>query len=152
MNLDYTNRIRVAIGLLIFFALISNLRLLRDWAQFDLSFVGHDDVTTYQKRFDRIRPMLPEHGIVGYTGAGLNHAHYELSDVVAMKNWFVAQYALAPIVLSIKGGNKITIINGNPDPTDSSSPDGASLVAKDLGNGYKLIDYGGGLKLLIQEF
>jgi hypothetical protein len=152
MSFDYTARIRIAIGLLIFFALLSNLRLLRDWVQFDLSFVGHDDITTYQKRFDRIRPMLPEHGIVGYTGIGLNHAHYELSDAGSMKNWFVAQYTLAPVVLSITGGNKITIMNGNPDPTEVSPPDRGSPAAQDLGNGYKLIDYGDGLKLLTQEF
>jgi hypothetical protein len=95
--------------------------------------------------------MLPEHGVVGYTG-GLNQAHYELSDPTAMRNWFVAQYALAPLVVSIRGGSKITIMNGNPDPTDSSSSETGGPITKDIGNGYKLIDFGDGLKLLTQEF
>jgi hypothetical protein len=152
MKFDYTTRIRVAVGSLIFFALLSNLRFLKDWVQFDLSFVGHDDVTTYQKRFDRIRPMLPEHGIVGYTGSGLNHAHYELSEPAALHNWFVAQYALAPVVVSITSGHKITIMNGTPDSSDNSPSDARSRNTRDLANGYKLIDFGDGLKLLISDF
>lgn len=146
VRFDYAARIRVAIGLMIFFALLSNWRLLMGSAQLDLNFVGHDDITLYQKRFDGIRKRLPEHGIVGYAGGKLDTASYWLSDPSALRNWFLTQYALAPVVVSITPDHKLTIINAdatNPEPSDYGG-----FTTQDLGNGYNLFDFGNGVKLV----
>ena len=148
-NTDINTRIRIAIGFIVFFALLSNLRLLLDSTKFDLSQVGHDEITQYQKRFDPIREMLPERGIVGYSGGGLNYAEYWTSDAMALRNWFLTQYTLAPVVVSITPNHRLTIINGSAGGSTDSANDGLSV--RDLGDRMKLFDFGNGLRLLISE-
>jgi len=150
MSFDHSVRIKVALGLMIFFALLSSLRLLMDSARFDLSSVGRDDITLYQKRFDPIRRMLPSHGAVGYLG-NVNHARYWTSDATALKNWFLTQYTLAPVVVSISSAHKLTIINSREVSNNPNSSDNGAFTIQDLGNGNKVFDFGNGLKLLSSE-
>ena len=151
LSFDYYARIRVAIGLLLFFALLSNCRLFIDSLKFDVSKVGRDDVTLYQKRFDGIRNLLPARGIVGYSGDGINEAEYWKSDASALRNWFLAQYTLAPVVVSITSNHKLSIINGSGGGTDADSSENAGSTFRDLGNGMSLFDFGNGLKVVISE-
>lgn len=151
MSFDYTARIKIALGMIIFFALLSNLHLLMDWVNLDLSFVGRDDITLYQKRFDRIRMMLPERGEVGFLGHKLNPIRYWESDAGTLRDWFLTQYTLAPVIVAITPGHSLVIINRGADGTNPDSSDNANLTVQDLGNGNKLLDFGNGIKLLTSE-
>jgi len=150
VKFDYHSRIRLAIVLIIFFALLSNVRLLLDSMRFDLHQVGHDDVTLYQKRFDVIRGLLPAHGTVGYAGERLNYAEYWKSDAGALRNWFLTQYTLAPLVVSITSNHKLNIINGSAG-TDPESSGNAGLTVRDMGSGMTLFDFGNGLRVVSSE-
>lgn len=151
MSFDYYARIKVAIGLLLFFPLLSNCRLFINSLKFDLSQVGSDEVTLYQKRFDGIRNLLPVRGTVGYSGDGINQAEYWKSDASALRNWFLAQYTLAPVVVSITSNHKVSIINGSAGGGDLDSSEKVGSTFRDLGNGMKLFDFGNGLKVVVSE-
>lgn len=151
VSFDYYARIRIGIGLLIFFALLSNFRLFIKSPKFDLSQVGLDDITLYQKRFDGIRGLLPARGTVGYAGDRLNHAEYWESDATALRNWFLTQYTLAPVVVSITPNHKINILNGSGGGTDPDSSEKAGFTARDLGNGTTLFDFENGLRVVISK-
>ena len=151
MSFDYYARIKVAIGLLLFFPLLSNCRLFINSLKFDLSQVGRDEVTLYQKRFDGIRNLLPVRGTVGYSGDGINQAEYWKSDASALRNWFLAQYTLAPVVVSITSNHKVSIINGSAGGGDLDSSEKVGSTFRDLGNGMKLFDFGNGLKVVVSE-
>jgi len=148
VSLDYRTRIQIAVGCIIFFGLLSNVRLLVEANPFHPTPIGHDDITLYEKRFDVVRSMLPSRGEVGYTGGNLNHAEYRDSDPTALKDWFLAQYTLAPLVVAITSGHKIYIVNNSLDNT--ASKDGG-LKTQDLGSGNKLLDFGNGIKLVTSE-
>jgi hypothetical protein len=151
MSFDYYARIRIGIGLLIFFALLSNLQLFINSPKFELNKVGHDDITLYLKRFDAIRGLLPAHGAVGYAGGGLNYAEYWNSDAGALRNWFLTQYALAPVVVSITSNHRISIINSSGGGTDSTPSENAGPNVRDLGNGMTLFDFEDGLKVVVSQ-
>jgi len=150
MSFDHTARGRVGVILAILFALYSNLQMLSTWAQFDLSFVGTDEVTLYEKRFDVVRGMLPPHSVVGYVGDSL-----ELEDGTpngaALHNWYLAQYALAPVVLSTAQGDHRLLIMNKAGPPDSASLGNGGFTIQELGFGNKLLDFGNGVKLLSNE-
>ena len=137
--------------MLLFFPLLSNCRLFINSLKFDLSQVGSDEVTLYQKRFDGIRNLLPVRGTVGYSGDGINQAEYWKSDASALRNWFLAQYTLAPVVVSITSNHKVSIINGGAGGGDLDSSEKVGSTFRDLGNGMKLFDFGNGLKVVVSE-
>jgi hypothetical protein len=122
-----------------------------DSTRFDLRQAGHDDVTLYEKRFDVIRGLLPARGIVGYTGNGLNYQEYWKSDATALRNWFLAQYTLAPVVVSITANHKLNIINGSGAGTDQDSSENGGSTVRDLGSNMKLFSFGNGLRVVISE-
>jgi hypothetical protein len=123
--------------------------MLSTWAQFDLSFVGNDEITLYQRRFDGVRGMLPSNGVVGYVGDPL-----KLEDgspnPVALRNWYLAQYTLAPVVLSSSQGHRLFIMNKSAPP-DSASLGNGGFTIQELGFGNKVLDFGNGVKLLVNE-
>jgi len=138
----------MGICLLVFFALLSNLEsLINGFKIYGVS--GADYITRYEKRFDRIRGYLPARGIVGYAGQGLNYTEYWKSDAVALQSWFLAQYTLTPLVVSITPNHELTIIN-SAEENDPIS-ENAEVKARDLANGARMLDFGNGIKLVVTQ-
>jgi hypothetical protein len=136
----------MGICLLIFFALLSSLEtLINAYKVYGVS--GVDYITRYEKRFDVIREFLPARGIVGYAGQGINSNEYWKSDAVGLQNWFLTQYTLAPLVVSITPNHKVTIINNN----EGGDPENDEVKARDLGNGARMLDFGNGIKLVVTQ-
>jgi hypothetical protein len=77
------NRVFVLSMAAIIFSLLGIFRVLR------LSSVQDRDIASYIKRFDRVKKYLGDRQVVGYIYRG---------DFNVM-NYYLAQYALAPIVL-----------------------------------------------------
>lgn len=150
MSFDHTARGRVGVILAILFALYSNLQMLSTWAQFDLSFVGNDEITLYEKRFDVVRGMLPPNGVVGYVGDPLKLEDGSPNGA-ALRNWYLAQYALAPVVLSTSQGDHPLLIMDKSGPPDSAFVGNGGFAIQELGFGNKILDFGNGVKLLSNE-
>lgn len=93
MSFDYSSRVKLGIILIIFVIISSNVRMLVSTATSDLTFIGNDGISLYEKRFEDLRNFLPPHGAVGYIddcegSLGLRNIVYRLT-----------QYILSPIVL-----------------------------------------------------
>jgi hypothetical protein len=149
MSFDYTARVRVGVTLMILLALYANLQMLSTWVQFDLSFVGNDEITLYEKRFDVVRGMLPPNGVVGYVGDPLKLEDGSLNGA-ALRNWYLAQYALAPVVLSSSQGHRLFVMNKSAPPNPAPLGNGGFTI-QELGFGNKVLDFGNGVKLMINE-
>lgn len=149
MKFDYSARVRAGIILLILFALYSNLQVLLGSVRFDLSFVGNDDITRYEKRFDEVRKMLPPHGAVGYTGDALHNEDGSLNSA-ALSDWYLAQYTVAPVVLSRLPGHRLFLINRTAG-VNSDPPAKGGFTIQELGFGNKILDFGNGVQLLSSE-
>src|SRR6266446_2947302 len=89
INFNYPTRAKLALFLLVSSFLLSSLHLLMRTITFDLSFVGNDEITLYEKRFENLRKMLPSQGVVTY-----------LDDNKNFKEYYLTQYTLAPLILS----------------------------------------------------
>jgi hypothetical protein len=139
----------MGIYLLIFFALLSSLESLIDAYKVH-GVIGADYITKYEKRFDGIREFLPARGIVGYAGERINNAEYWKSDAAGLQNWFLTQYTLAPLIVSITPNHKLTIIN-NTEGGDPILSENAEVNARDLGNGARMLDFGNGIKLVVTQ-
>lgn len=149
MRFDYIARVRAGIILLVLFALYSNSQLLLGSVGFDLSFMGNDDISLYERRFDGVKEMLPANGVVGYVGEILYYADGSL-NASAMRNWYLAQYALAPVVLSNEPGHRLFLMNKSAG-ADPGAPEEGGFTVLDLGNGQKILNFGNGVKLLRNE-
>jgi len=120
-------RLRLGLILLILLALLSSRELLRLTSH---GQAGGSEAVAYIHRFDAIKKILPERGVICYTP----DPHV---DVGTNKDYFLAQYALAPLVL--RTGTDCDLLVAN-FPGGSAqvriSPD--YLLAKDFGNGVAL--------------
>src|SRR5207253_11124653 len=91
-RLAWLIKLRVFAGmiLLIGAALVSSYRLLQQTRR--LASRPEDEVSAYQARFAQAQRFLPKHGMVCYEPDWT-------SSETAKKNFFLARYALAPLVV-----------------------------------------------------
>src|SRR5215216_3601036 len=66
VSFDYNERVRTGVILVMALALLSNVRLLLDWIEFDFGFVGQDGVSNLEKRFEPVKEKLPPVRVVGF--------------------------------------------------------------------------------------
>lgn len=122
-------RVCSAIVLLMGAALFSSYRLLQ--TRRPPHDTGSDEVSAYEARFARTRQVLPKHGVVCYLPD-------PDSSESAKKNFFLARYALAPLVVRTVP---------DCDPLIGDFPGG--VPASFMGNHYTLLqDFGRGVLLL----
>jgi len=125
-------------------AVYSSLRTLE---LSNLSIVESANVPLYEKRFEGLRKLLPQHGVIGYTSDEPNPAGY-----------YLANYTLSPILLKQSDGPRIFIVNRTRDAT---TPDAAPDVPYDAAYAgdytvrrtpdATLYDFGGGLMLVERD-
>jgi hypothetical protein len=149
MTFDYTARVRAGIILVLVFALYSNLHLLVGSAVFDPSLIGQDEISRYERRFDEVRKRLPSHGTVGYMGNMLTNTDGS-PNPLSLQNWYLAQYSVAPVVLSTLPGNRLFLINKNAEVSSDPTTEGG-ITVEELGRGNKILNFGNGVKLLNTE-
>ena len=138
--------------LVAFFSLLSSWQLLVKNVQFDLSFVGKDEVTVNEKRFEGVRKSLPSHGIVGYwpNGQPTTYEQMIFGNATDLQHWFLTQYALAPVIVSPTPGHDLIIGNYR-------SYVGYELLGKNptmngrIAEADKVTDFGNGILLLSRE-
>lgn len=127
---DFLARVRGGILLVIVtICLLSDSRLLKQAGELHPSRLGREPQSLYDKRFDDVRKMLPEHGVVGYLGDSPGN----------VGNYYLTQYALAPLVVDNSTDHHFVI--GNFGDAHSTIPlDRDWILLRDFGNGVILLE------------
>lgn len=125
-------RLRLFAGLILLIggALLSSYKLLKESPPLSPR-PAVDEVSAYELRFARLKLSLPEHGIVCYV------PDYTSGDL-AKKDFFLARYALAPLVVRNAS---------DCDPLIGDFPPG--IPRTDIGSKYSVVqDFGNGVLFL----
>jgi len=117
-------------------AVYSSLRTLE---LSNLSIVESANVPLYMKRFEGLRKLLPQHGVIGYTSDEPNPAGY-----------YLANYTLSPILLKQSDGPRIFIVNRTRDAVTSNAADAGGYTVRRTPDA-TLYDFGGGLMLVERD-
>lgn len=83
------------------------------------------------QRFAELKAMLPEHGVVGYIGEPGKPSPVTVGD------YYLAQYALAPLVLDHSPNHSLVVGNFPTSPPPQPPAENLRLV-QDFGNGVLL--------------
>ncbi len=92
-RLRASTRLRIGASLLILFALLAEVRLLRKALRQPRPLVGNDDISLYEGRFEDVKKLLPSHGTVGYVSDG------KLDGMADYDSLYLTQYVLSPRVV-----------------------------------------------------
>jgi hypothetical protein len=125
------NRSRTAIASLIFLlgCLLSSVRIVVDApTPIQLRELHREIARQSDERFAELKTMLPESGIVGYAGE---------SGPAADGSYYLAQYALAPLVVDRTPNHALVVGNFATSQVAQSAVENLRLV-KDFGNGVLL--------------
>ena len=139
MQIDYATRVKAGILIIVLFALLSNYQLLTGWMETDLSFVGRDDITLFEERFEAVKTKLPERAVVSYTIVG--HANESPED---LRNYYLTQYTLTPRTV-VKDPSQEFIVKIDPTVT---GPAHDRFTVSEYEGGRKVFDYGNGISLI----
>jgi len=127
-TLNYPRRAHIAVVLLILLALLSSRDLLRITSH---GQAGGAETVAYMRRFDVVKKVLPARGVICY-------APDPRVEGGTTKDYFLAQYALAPLVLRTSGGCDLLITNYPENLPHPSTAPANYLLVEDLGNGIAL--------------
>lgn len=136
-----TIRAIVGIALLILVSLFSTVKLTKPTEQFVYKFTGiteiaPDDVTLDEKRFAKLRPLLPRHGTVGYITDQEGP-----DDIAAHEQYLTICYILAPVLVEHSPRRALVVGNITQRTTDLKSflQQKNVTLLKDLGDGVLLL-------------
>lgn len=129
MNLPQSNHLSSrGLAVLVVFivcCLLSSFRLVHN----SLHASSPDDVARLSdQRFAALRDALPSRGVIGYLGE---------SNDSATPNYYLTQYALAPVIVDRSTNHKLIV--GNFLSTRPPRLPSALQVVKDFGNGVVLL-------------
>lgn len=116
----------VTIGLFVFCCLLSTVRILRQ-APHKTGLNADDIAQRSERRFAVLKSELPAQGTVGYIGE---------SGDSALPDYYLAQYALAPLVVDHKPNHPLVIGNFSTSSM-RDVPSGLEEI-KDYGDGIVL--------------
>jgi hypothetical protein len=124
----YQIRVRAGLILLTLIALLSSRELLRITSH---GQAGGSEAGAYLRRFDEVKKILPTRGVICY--APDPHV-----DPNTNKDYFLAQYALAPLVLRTNRECDLLVANF-PGQSPSVKLDSTDyLLVEDFGDGVAL--------------
>lgn len=133
----------LAIGILLCFAMISNVRQAQEmYNVIRLSFGSPDSVTVYEKRFAELKDGLELGEVVGYiTDVGTESV---LKNSSATARYYLAQYALSPSVVANSTEYEKVVGNFHQPITNSGVFQKRKFVVlKNLNNGVMLFRFEG---------
>jgi hypothetical protein len=106
------------------------------------SAAGAQRTGDQDKRLQRLREHLPPRGVVGYASDGWDGNSFR--TIEAMQDFFLTQYAVAPVI--VLRGTDLPIVVGNYHADSTAGPSAgrtypAGLVVRhDLGDGVVLLE------------
>jgi hypothetical protein len=138
VRFDYKTRVRVGVVLLMSLALLSNVRLLLDWLQFDFSFVGNDDISKFERKFEGAKSKLPPNGVISFRTTA--------PDDLAL--YYLTQYTLAPLVVSQLPAQTYVISIDRDALNWSEDKPYLDFVVSTSGPDFKVFDFQNGIKII----
>lgn len=148
-KLSYAHRAKAGVALLVLLAIASAVRVVGEARRF---YASQESATAneripprailYEQRFESVREALPPGAIAGYVTD--KQQGDRLLEPVALQEFFLAQYALAPTIL-ILGTAPSTVVGNFPQPSSSSADPRISRLRQGLGVER---DFGDGVILL----
>jgi hypothetical protein len=124
---DLPSKTRIAALIFVLCCLLSTVRILKDAPGPTRPSV--DDIARRSDlRFAALRAALPQHGVVGYIGNPRNSA---------AADYYLAQYALAPLVIDHSVNHPLVVGNFIDSPPLPAPSNNLRLV-RDFGNGVVL--------------
>jgi len=121
--------LKATAGLLLFIAccLLSTLRIVHDTPS-PMNPQADEIANRSDQRFAKLKAELPPRGVIVYVGKPGDSA---------LRDYYLAQYALAPLVLD-RGSNHSLVVGNFPASATRVIPSGLDEV-KDFGNGVLLL-------------
>jgi hypothetical protein len=128
---------KFGVALIVLAALYSSLPMLIDSAQSLAPSL--DFVSSYEKRFEGVRTLLPKRGVIGYVSDQSNLAF----------DYFLANYTFAPVMAETGDAPRLFIRNLTRDTakSDPGSPEGQYTVRRtpdatvyDFGRGVSVVE------------
>ncbi len=89
---DQTLFVKITLAAVITGALAADFALFLEYASFPEKILIQD-ITPYEKRFEELKEILPRQGVAGYV------SDCETGNQNCLARFFVAQYALSPLLL-----------------------------------------------------
>ncbi len=138
---------RAALATTVFLALAGSVEALHQTVELhrDSRFAapaGDQRTGEQDERLRRLREHLPPRGIVGYASDGLSGGSFTSAE--AMRDYFLTQYSLAPLIVLRDTDLPIVVGNYPADSTgepgfDRKYPEGL-IVRRDLGDGLLVLE------------
>lgn len=127
---------KLAVILVVFSALLANFNLLlHKSTNFNPNLWGRDRITVSESRYEQIKKALPPHGTVGYIS---NLKADDIRFDPGFGEYYLAQYALAPLVVIYSSDQPLVIGNFRGSTPVSSAAVPNMVLVKDFGNGIML--------------
>jgi hypothetical protein len=104
---------------------------------FDFRFFGHPGIAAYESRFDDLKDALPARGIIGYATDTPSEDVFSNPEATAF--FYVAQYALAPLIVANDPERELVIGNFHRPPALPPGGDEAWSVSRDFGDGLYIL-------------
>jgi hypothetical protein len=142
MRRDRGARAKVALTVLVLFAVASGAELaIRSTIQYVHRESDADRVTRYDARYVALRAVLPGHGIIGYVSDA--HDGRGFTSLDGMREYFMTQYSLAPIVVVV-GAESGSVVGNFRDPDALRDAPGLERlgIVHDFGDGVLLLGRG----------
>ena len=129
-------RMRIGVGLIILFALVSNMRLLGRAVHDLAALTQPDEITEYEARFKQLKQVLPPHARVGYVTDARRQDGESRSR--PFMRYLLTQYALLPVIV-LRDSHQPLIVGNfySANGIDGETTRGLTLI-RDLGNGVML--------------
>ena len=129
-------RMRIGVGLIILFALVSNMRLLGRAVHDLAALTQPDEITEYEARFKQLKQVLPPHARVGYVTDARRQDGESRSR--PFMRYLLTQYALLPVIVLRDSHQPLVVGNFySANGIDGETTRGLTLI-RDLGNGVML--------------
>ena len=129
----------VALFAILLYAGISTARWARRAAHWPARS-GGDEISQYERRFDRLRHALPSSGVIGYLGSPDPSAPAGNSGpspaLLHFRRYLLAQYTLAPLLLVEDTMQQLVV--GNFEPGVQPAPPAGFETAGEFGDGLVL--------------
>jgi hypothetical protein len=129
----------LALFAILLYAGISTARWVRRAAHWPARS-GADEISAYERRFDRLRRALPSTGVIGYLGspdpAGPASEAGPSPALQHFRRYLLAQYTLAPLLL-VEDTTQALVV-GNFEPGAPPAPPAGFETAGEFGDGLLL--------------
>jgi hypothetical protein len=131
-----TPRSVAAVLLVAFVSFLSIGKFFQQISDFFVKRPPIDGVTQFTARYQPVRSLLPDKGVIGY----MTDPAAAADEVNATAEFYLAQYALAPIVVVNSSNQRYVVTNFHVMVTTGSMADQGFKLVREFGNGVAVFE------------